>query len=133
MINEIRNELRSLGRLLIGTIRAQCQTAALEEATDILEFCEQLHMITGEAPERCLELAAIVPPDFRGDARRAALEGMTVEQQKTLVGSTLASACWRMGLAGKDVARVIVGAPTVTQLLTPDDLGQLKEFDPDWP
>ena len=99
------------------------------EATEILELSNRLLAMTGADSGQCLALAKKIPPSFRFDVRRAAAEGMTLQQIETIFSSSLLSGSWRLGLAGRDFCRAAVGSPTVNGLLTMDAQGCLTEID----
>jgi len=101
---------------------------AIQEATEILSFANTLAAITGEPSNRCLEFAKSIPPGFRVDVTLAACEGMGLDKVEAIFGNTFLSAAWRLDLAGRDFCRAVVGAPTVHDMLTPDDLGCLTEL-----
>ncbi len=98
------------------------------EATEILQLSNVLSATTGADSGECLALAKKIPPSFRFDVRRAASEGMTLQQIDRLFADTFLSAAWVVSLANRDFVRAVVGAPTVRGLLTPDELGCLIEI-----
>ncbi len=96
------------------------------EATEILELSNRLLAMTGADSGQCLALAKKIPPSFRFDVKRAATEGMTLQQIDRVFTNTFLSAAWVLNLAGRDLVRSIVGAPTVGGLLTGDELSTGK-------
>ncbi len=90
---------------------------AIREAADLDRRTAEIQAITGETRVRCASFVTALPRDLIYSARRELARGMTLDQFEKIAGDTLLAACWRLGFAGREFVREIVGVPTAGKLL----------------